>query len=66
MCEVYKAEDSNLVRPVVVKILKEESRLHSWIVRKFQAGGLAQGLINHPCVETIFDIGTLPNVGQYW
>lgn len=65
MSEVYKTQDLKVGRPVVIKVLKKEAKIDSWIVRKFQAGGQVQGLINHPCVETIFDIGTLPNVGQY-
>lgn len=65
MSEVYEAEDTNLSRRVVVKILKKESLKNSWIVRKFEQGGKALTKIEDSGVEQILDLGSLPNGGQY-
>ncbi len=58
MGEVYRARDTRLGRPVAVKVLPatvadEPERLH-----RFEQEARAEGLLNHPNVLTVHDVGT--------
>jgi serine/threonine-protein kinase len=58
MGEVYRARDTRLGRPVAIKVLPtsvegDESRL-----RRFEQEARAAGVLNHPNVLAVFDVGT--------
>ncbi|MBM3728784.1 MAG: hypothetical protein FJW40_25570 [Acidobacteria bacterium] len=61
---VYKARDRQLLdKPVVVKILLEESGRDAWFRRKFAQEIEALSRINHPGVVPVLDAGEL-DTGQ--
>src|SRR2546427_5474573 len=58
MGEVYRARDTRLDREVAIKVLpaafsQDEDRL-----RRFEQEARAAGMLNHPNILTIFEIGT--------
>jgi eukaryotic-like serine/threonine-protein kinase len=65
MGEVYKAHAQRLNILVVVKVLKEESLKHDWIVAKFRDEVTALAKLNDPGVVRILDAGALPNGSPY-
>jgi tRNA A-37 threonylcarbamoyl transferase component Bud32 len=63
---VYLARDRQLVsRPVVVKVLLEDSLQNSWIVNKFRHEMDALARINHPNIVGIFDAGEMEDGKPY-
>ena len=63
---VYLARDHKLHdKPVVVKILLEQSLLHDWVVLKFQQEKEALARVDHPGVVGILDTGELPDGKPY-
>src|SRR6266436_7317771 len=59
---VYLALDHKLHdKPVVVKVLLEQSERNDWIVQKFQQEKEALALVDHPGVVGIIDTGNLPD-----
>src|SRR5947209_5973211 len=63
---VYLARDRKLHdKPVVVKILLEESLRNSWVVQKFQQEKEALARVDHPGVVGILDTGELPDGKPY-
>jgi Tol biopolymer transport system component len=61
MGEVYRAHDSRLRRDVAVKILPSSLAADPDRVRRFEQEALASGMLNHPNVLTVFDIGSHEN-----
>jgi hypothetical protein len=58
---VYRARDERLVsRPVVVKVLLEESAKSAWLLNKFHHEIEALSRINHPGIVGVLDKGELP------
>jgi serine/threonine protein kinase len=63
---VYLARDLKLHdRPVVVKVLLEQSLRNEWVVKKFQQEKEALSRVDHPGVVGILDTGDLPNGQPY-
>src|SRR5450759_3364530 len=58
MGEVYRAKDARLGREVAIKVLpasfsNDADRLH-----RFEQEAKAAGLLNHPNITAVYDIGT--------
>src|SRR5947207_12484259 len=63
---VYLARDQQLVsRPVVVKVLLEDSLQNKWIVSKFRHEIDALSRVDHPNIVGIFDTGEMPEGEPY-
>lgn len=63
---VYLARDKQLVsRPVVIKVLLEDSLQNTWIVDKFRHEIDALSRVDHPNIVGIFDTGEMPDGELY-
>jgi serine/threonine protein kinase len=63
---VYLAHDRKLHdKPVVVKVLLEQSLRNEWVVQKFQQEKEALARVDHPGVVGILDTGDLPDGQPY-
>jgi serine/threonine protein kinase len=58
MGEVYRANDSRLGREVAVKVLPAQFSTDTDRLRRFEQEARAAGMLNHPNILTIYDIGT--------
>lgn len=58
MGEVYRARDSRLERDVAIKVLPEEFAKNADRLRRFEQEARATGILNHPNILAIYDIGT--------
>jgi Tol biopolymer transport system component len=58
MGEVYKARDARLGRDVAIKVLPVGDAIDPDRVRRFEQEARATGVLNHPGILTIYDIGT--------
>jgi serine/threonine protein kinase len=58
MGEVYRARDDRLGREVAVKVLPAEVTGDSDRVRRFEQEARAAGVLNHPNITAVHDIGT--------
>jgi eukaryotic-like serine/threonine-protein kinase len=58
MGEVYRAHDSRLRRDVAIKILPIAFAADADRVRRFEQEALASGMLNHPNLLTVYDVGT--------
>src|SRR5262245_27077552 len=57
MGEVYRARDTRLSREVAIKILPSEYSADADRLRRFEQEARAAGMLNHPNILTIHDIG---------
>jgi len=58
MGEVYRARDPRIGREVAIKILPETYAVDKDRLRRFEQEAHAAGVLNHPGILSIFDIGT--------
>jgi len=58
MGEVYRARDSRLGREVAIKVLPAAFSQDADRLRRFEQEARAAGMLNHPNILTIYDIGT--------
>lgn len=58
MGEVYRARDARLGREVAVKVLPPQFLSDSDRLRRFEQEARAAGMLNHPNILSIYDIGT--------
>src|SRR5262245_53283788 len=57
MGEVYRARDPRLSREVAIKILPSDYSADADRLRRFEQEARAAGMLNHPNILTIHDIG---------
>lgn len=58
MGEVYRARDPRLGREVAIKVLPQQLSTDAERLRRFDQEARAAGMLNHPNILTIYDIGT--------
>jgi serine/threonine protein kinase len=58
MGEVYRAKDPRLGREVAVKVLPASFSQDADRLRRFEQEARAAGLLNHPNITSVFDIGS--------
>src|ERR671936_2402152 len=58
MGEVYRARDSRLGREVAIKVLPAAFSSDADRLRRFEQEARAAGMLNHPNILTIYDVGT--------
>ena len=58
MGEVYRAHDARLGRPVAIKVLPLLLSVDHDRVRRFEHEARAAGVLNHPNILTVFDVGS--------
>ena len=61
MGEVYRARDTRLGRDVAVKILPASLSADAERLRRFEQEARAAGVLNHPGITAVFDVGTHEN-----
>ncbi len=59
MGEVYRAQDPRLSREVALKVLPQQFTGDSERMRRFEQEARAAGMLNHPNILTIYDIGSV-------
>jgi serine/threonine protein kinase/tetratricopeptide (TPR) repeat protein len=59
MGEVYRARDTRLGRDVAVKVLRAEVWRDELRLRRFEQETRAAGLLNHPNILSVYDVGTV-------
>jgi serine/threonine protein kinase len=58
MGEVYRARDPRLGRDVAIKVLPASFSEDAERLRRFEQEARAAGVLNHPNITTVYDIGT--------
>src|SRR5215468_8278578 len=58
MGEVYRAKDPRLGRDVAIKVLPASFSADADRLRRFEQEARAAGLLNHPNITAVYDIGT--------
>jgi Tol biopolymer transport system component len=58
MGEVYRAKDPRLGREVAIKVLPASFSADAERLRRFEQEARAAGLLNHPNITAVYDIGT--------
>src|SRR6202795_2878645 len=58
MGEVYRARDSRLSREVAIKVLPASTSSDPDRLRRFEQEAKAAGVLNHPNITAVYDIGT--------
>ncbi len=58
MGEVYRAKDSRLAREVAIKVLPASFSSDADRLRRFEQEARAAGLLNHPNITAVYDIGS--------
>src|SRR6478752_271947 len=57
MGEVYRAKDARLGRDVAIKVLPASFSQDADRLRRFEQEAKAAGLLNHPNITAVYDIG---------
>src|SRR6266852_76377 len=63
MGEVYRAKDTRLGRDVAIKVLPASFSADADRLRRFEQEAKAAGLLNHPNITIVYDIGTKSSDG---
>src|ERR1700751_2057039 len=58
MGEVYRARDTRLARDVAIKVLSADFAANSDRMRRFEQEARAAGMLNHPNIVAVYDVGT--------
>src|ERR1022692_1280553 len=58
MGEVYRARDTRLGREVAVKVLPAAYSADPGRIRRFEQEARAAGMLNHPNILVVYDVGT--------
>src|SRR6266496_2859767 len=58
MGEVYRAKDPRLGRDVAIKVLPASFSADADRLRRFEQEARAAGVLNHPNITAVYDIGT--------
>src|SRR5437870_12364810 len=58
MGEVYRARDPRLGREVAIKVLPASFSQDADRLRRFEQEARAAGVLNHPNITAVYDIGT--------
>src|SRR5512134_1189461 len=58
MGEVYRARDARLSREVAIKVLQQSFAQDADRLRRFEQEARATGLLNHPNILQVHDVGT--------
>ncbi|MEO8432559.1 MAG: serine/threonine-protein kinase, partial [Acidobacteriota bacterium] len=58
MGEVYRAKDPRLGRDVAIKVLPASFNVDPDRLRRFELEARAAGVLNHPNITAVYDIGT--------
>src|SRR6266536_2784843 len=58
MGEVYRARDPRLGREVAIKVLPPSFSQDADRLRRFEQEARAAGVLNHPNITAVYDIGT--------
>src|SRR5271169_4625421 len=58
MGEVYRARDTRLSREVAVKVLPAAFAADTERLRRFEQEARATGMLNHPNILAVYDVGT--------
>jgi serine/threonine protein kinase len=64
MGEVYRARDPRLAREVAIKVLPASFSTDAERLRRFEQEAKAAGVLNHPNITAVYDIGTNPDDGS--
>jgi serine/threonine protein kinase/sugar lactone lactonase YvrE len=65
MGEVYRAKDSRLSREVAIKVLPATFSQDADRLRRFEQEAKAAGVLNHPNITAVYDIGTAADGAPY-
>ncbi|HKD17930.1 MAG TPA: protein kinase [Thermoanaerobaculia bacterium] len=65
MGEVYRAKDPRLGREVAIKVLPASFSQDADRLRRFEQEAKAAGLLNHPNITAVYDIGTNQDGAPY-
>ena len=65
MGEVYKAHDSRLGRDVAIKVLPPSFAADPDRLRRFEQEARAAGVLNHPNITGVYDLGTAEDGSPY-
>jgi tetratricopeptide (TPR) repeat protein/tRNA A-37 threonylcarbamoyl transferase component Bud32 len=66
MGEVYRGRDPALERSLAVKVLRPELRGNAEAVRRFQQEARINGLLQHPSIVPVHNLGRLPDGRLYF
>ena len=66
MGEVYRARDPRLGREVAIKVLPASVSADPDRIRRFEQEARAAGVLNHPNITAVYDIGTDPSDGSLY
>ncbi|HEX7139760.1 MAG TPA: protein kinase [Vicinamibacterales bacterium] len=58
MGEVYRSRDTRLRRDVALKVLSPDLASDADRIRRFEQEAMTAGMLNHPNILTVFDVGT--------